>query len=71
MPVENFQPQNIPHSEIWPLKMAVKIPFLPEKSGFFTPKFAFADYFEPYLPSANFRADSSTFATESFEHDSQ
>jgi hypothetical protein len=32
MPVEIFPPQNIPHGEIWPLKITGKIRFLPKKS---------------------------------------
>jgi hypothetical protein len=31
MPVEKYLPQNIPHGEIWPLKIAGKCLFLPEK----------------------------------------
>ncbi|MGB9409271.1 MAG: hypothetical protein WCA89_17180, partial [Terracidiphilus sp.] len=31
MPVENFPPQNIPHREIWPLKITGKIRFFAEK----------------------------------------
>jgi hypothetical protein len=43
-PVEKFQLQIIPHGEIRP-------PEIDGKSGFL-PNFAFADYFEAYLPIA-------------------
>jgi hypothetical protein len=34
-PMENFQPQNIPHREKWPLKITGKIPFFCPKIPLF------------------------------------
>ena len=69
-PVEYFSPKFSHIVRFWPLKITGKIPFLPEKSPSLL-YFTFADNFEPYLPSVKARADSSTLATDSFEHDSQ
>ena len=43
MPVEKYLPQNIPHGEIWPLKITGKIRFSPKKSPEASLKGLFAD----------------------------